>query len=143
MKQRIKDEKISVFYSYSHEDEKMRKKLEEHLSVLQRLDLIAGWHDRNISAGTEWSSEISIHLDNAQIILMLISASFIASEYCYSTEMARALKRHETGSARVIPIILRPVHWTIAPFNKLQALPTEGKPVTEWRNVDQAFADIT
>ena len=111
------EESISIFYSYAREDEHLRKKLETHLSLLQQQGLIAAWYDRKISAGPEWAHEINTHLDSAQIILLLVSSSFLASRYCYSSEMVRALQRHEAGTARVIPIILRPVDWENAPFS--------------------------
>ena len=135
---------IEIFYSYSHEDEALRKELEKHLSSLRQQGFIAGWHDRMISAGTAWEHQIDSHLNTARIILLLISASFIASKYCYSIEMKRALERHEAGEARVIPIILRPVYWRSMPFGKLQVLPTDGKPVDSsyWHNHDEAFANI-
>src|SRR5205085_5518386 len=135
---------IEIFYSYAHEDEALRKELEKHLTSLQRQGIIAGWHDRLISAGTEWEHEIDSHLNTAGIILLLISASFISSKYCYSIEMKRALERHDAREARVIPIILRPVYWKNMRFGKLQVLPTEGKPVdsSQWHNHDEAFANI-
>lgn len=137
-------ESINIFYSYTREDERLRKKLEKHLALLQQQGLITAWHDRKISAGMEWAHEINIHLDAAQIILLLVSSSFLASEYCYSREMTRALERHRAGTARVIPIILRPVDWENAPFSKLEALPTDGKPITGrgWHNTDEAFTDV-
>src|SRR5437763_13933053 len=98
---------LELFYSYAHRDERWRKRLEVHLSNLRRQGLIAEWHDRNISAGTTWASEIDIHLNTADIILLLISPDFISSEYSYSVEMMRAIERHEAGEACVIPIILR------------------------------------
>jgi hypothetical protein len=84
------------------------------------------------------------HLDTAQIILLLISPEFMASEYCYSVEMKRAMERHECGKARVIPIILRHTSWQLAPFGKLQPLPTRAKPVisSSWRNKNVAFHDV-
>src|SRR5437763_12604544 len=90
-----------LFYSYAHEDERMRKKLEKHLISLQRQGFITGWHDRLINAGTQWEHEIDAHLNEAHIILLLISGSFLASTYCYSIEMKRALERHEAREARV------------------------------------------
>jgi hypothetical protein len=104
--------------------------------------LITTWHDRKIGAGTEWENEISTYLNMAQIILLLVSPSFLASEYCNGNEVKRALERHENGTARVIPIILRPLYWAGTPFSKLQALPTGAKPITKWHNVDDAFADV-
>lgn len=133
---------IEVFYSYSHKDAALRDKLETHLSTLKRQGVISGWHDRKISAGAEWAGQIDWHLNTAGVILLLISADFLASNYCYEKEMQRAMERHEAGEARVIPIILRDVDWSGAPFSKLQALPTDARPVTRWSNRDTAFADV-
>ncbi len=135
---------VNIFFCHAHKDEPLLTKLKTHLRPLQRQGLIDVWHDRNISAGTEWEREISQHIDEADIILLLISPDFIDSDYCYSIEMKRALERRELGEAHVIPIILRPVDWEGAPFNKLQTLPKDAKPVTSraWRNADEAFSGI-
>ena len=137
---------LEVFISYAHADETLRKELEKHLSLLQQRGLIARWHDRLIPAGAEWSDEIDAHLNSAQIILLLISADFLASRYCYGIEMKRALERQEAGEARVIPVILRPVDWEQEPsLHKLQALPTNAKAVTTYPmppTYDEAFLDI-
>lgn len=131
-----------VFYAYSHKDEDLREELGKHLAPLRQEDAIIDWYDRKISAGKEWEGEIDKHLNTARIILLLISSDFINSDYCYDVEMERALERHEAEEARAIPVILRPVDWERAPFGKLLALPTDGKPVTEWDNQDAAFTDI-
>lgn len=135
-------EPVDVFFSYSHRDEKLRDKLALHLSMLQRQGVIRSWHDRKISAGTEWAQAIDDRLNSANIILLLISDHFLASDYCYDVEMQRAIARHEAGEARVIPIILKPVDWSGAPFGKLQAFPKDAKPVTKWPNRDEAFLNI-
>jgi TIR domain/CHAT domain len=134
---------VEVFFSYSHQDEKLRDELEKHLSLLKRQGVITGWHDRQISAGKEWSHEIDSHLDTAKVILLLVSSAFIASNYCWDVEVTRAMERHEKREARVIPIILKPVDWKSAPFAKLQALPKDAKAVTKWGNRDEAFVSIT
>lgn len=133
---------FEIFFSYSHKDQRLRDQLETQLSLLKREGLITSWYDHKITAGHEWAGKIDEHLNSAQIILLLISANFIASDYCYDIEMQRALERHEAREARVIPIILRPVDWKKAPFGKLKALPTDGKPVTKWTDNDSAFYDI-
>ena len=135
-------EAVDVFYSYSHQDEALRNELEKQLSILKRRNIIRTWHDRNISAGAEWADQISRHLNSADLILLLISADFLASDYCYDIELKRAMQRHDAGEAQVIPIILRDVDWRDAQFGKLQALPTNARPVTSWLNRDEAFADI-
>ena len=133
---------ISLFYSYSHKDDALREKLETHLSLLKDQGVIREWYDRRIEPGTEWDGVISNNLNAAEIILLLVSADFLASRYCHDVEIAEAMKRHGEGTARVIPVILRPVDWHTASFGKLQALPKDGKPVTSWKNRDEAFTDI-
>src|SRR5262249_43422175 len=81
-------------------------------------------------------------LESASIILLLVSADFLASDYCYDLEVARAMERHAEKTARVIPIILRKCDWSDAPFGKLQALPKDLKPIKSWADQDEAFADV-
>jgi hypothetical protein len=133
---------LKVFFAYSHKDEALRDELEKHLAILNRSGVIASWHDRRISGGTEWDGEIDEYLNRADIILLLVSADFLASSYCYDREMKRAVERHESGEARVIPIALRHCDWQGAPFAKLQGLPRDMKPVTSWGDRDEAFKDI-
>lgn len=135
-------EPIEVFFSYSHKDEALRDELEKHLTILKRQGVITAWHDRGIVAGEEWEGEIDEHLNSALVILLLVSADFLASNYCYEIEMMRAMERHEAGEARVIPVILRPCAWKGADFGKLQALPKDAKPVASWSNQDEAFLDV-
>ena len=132
----------SLFFSYSHKDEDLRDQLETQLASLQRQGLISSWHDRRIIAGTEIDAAIVKHLDQADIILLLISPDFIASDYCYNREMDRALARHDKGEARVIPVILRPCLWQGLPFGKLMATPPDGRPITMSPNTDQAFLEV-
>lgn len=133
---------ISLFYSYAHKDERYRVRLETHLSNLRRQGLISAWHDRKITGGTEWRGEIENQLEAAQVILLLVSADFIHSDFCNSIELKRAVERHNSGDARVIPIIVRPCEWHSAEFGRLQALPKDGKAITDWRSQDQAYLDI-
>jgi hypothetical protein len=134
---------IEVFFSYAHADITLRDELATHLSALVRGGFIQTWHDRQISAGTEWKSAIDDHLRNAHIILLLVSADFLASDYCYDIEMQYAMERHANRTARVLPILLRAVDWTAVPFRKLQALPTDGKPVTLWTDRDTAWLNVS
>src|ERR1051326_5128004 len=94
---------LKLFYSYAHKDERWRKRIETHLSMLQRQGIIAGWHDRNINAGARWADEIDEHLTDSDIILLLVSPDFLPSDYCYSIEMMKAMERHSAGEARVVP----------------------------------------
>jgi internalin A len=132
-----------LFYSYSHKDEGLRNELEKHLKALQRRGLIEPWSDRDIEAGDEWKQKIDENLERADIILLLVSSDFIASDYCYGKEMARALERHERNEARVIPVIVRDVNWRNAAFAKLQSLPSDGIAVTKWPDKDSAWRNVS
>jgi len=135
---------LRLFYAYAHEDERLLGKLKTALALLRRQGLIQEWHDREISAGQEWQSEVDKQLEATDIILLLISPDLIASDYCYDIEMKRALARHREGTARVVPIIIRTVSeaWQNTELGELQALPEDGKAVDHWSRKDDAWADI-
>jgi len=110
--------------------------------MLKRQGVIDTWHDRRIGAGQEIDDAIDASMEIADIILLLVSPDFIASDYCYEREMARAMERHEANEAIVIPVIFRPCDWHGAPFGKLMATPTDGRPITQWPDRDQAFLEV-
>ena len=130
---------VKVFYCYAHEDEELRVELDKHLKALKQKGWINSWNEQEIPSGTEREHEIETHLSSADIILLLVSSDFMNSEYCYSMGILEAMKRHATGEAVVIPIILRPVDWRDAPFGNLQPLPTAGTAITIWPNLDEAL----
>src|SRR5450432_916222 len=133
---------VPLFLSYAHEDEALCNQLKAHLSLLQYQGSVSTWHDRMILPGMDWAHEIDTHLETASLILLLVSSNFFASTYCIGVEMKRALERHAAGEAVVIPILLRPIDWKIAPLAHLQALPTDAKSVTSWPNVDDAWVAV-
>jgi hypothetical protein len=138
-------DKIEIFFSYAYEDEEDRKlcnEIEKQLGPLKREGLIEVWHRGKINPGEEPDKVSSIHLNQAHILLLLISASFIASDYYYNVEMKRAMERHDADEARVIPILLSPFDWKNAPFAQLEVLPSNHKPLTRWSNIDEAIVEI-
>ncbi len=140
-------DRILVFISYSHNeyDHPLKERLVGHLNPLTRQGIIAPWHDQDILPGDNWSSTIDINLNNADIILLLLSADFDTSAYC-QTEVDRAMQRQRSGEALVIPVVLRPVMWELPPYSNLQVLPkgNDGKvvAVTAWSDRDAAFENI-
>lgn len=132
----------SVFFSYSHADEALRDQLEKQLAMLKRQGVIETWHDRRIGAGENIHTSIDDHINTDDIILLLVSSDFLASDYCYDIEMQRAMERHERNEAIVIPVILRACDWHSAPFGKLNAVPRDGKPITQWTDIDDAMLQV-
>ncbi|HKI54277.1 MAG TPA: toll/interleukin-1 receptor domain-containing protein [Anaerolineales bacterium] len=131
-----------IFISYAHEDEEMKKELDKYLKVLKRSGKVQVWNDRELIGGQEWDETIMSELSKANIILLLISVDFNASDFIWDKELASAMKRHEEGTARVVPVILRKCEWGSMPYAKLQALPRNATPVTEYANRDEAFTEI-
>ncbi len=138
-------EKIHIFYccTDTDEDKKLRDRLDAHLIVLKRLELITLRLTRQISAGTNWRYEQDKRLQTADLILLLVSPDFIHSDYHYGIEMRHALEKHNAGNVWVLPIILRPTPmWEATPFGKLQALPKNGMAITMHANLDAAFVEV-
>lgn len=115
----------------------------DYLSHTLYFPTITTWYNRDILPGMERTREFDIHLNRANIVLLLISPDFMNSDSCYNVQMGDALKRQKAGEAHVIPIILRPVVWKETPIGELQPLPTNGKPITIWNSQDEAFQDVT
>lgn len=133
---------VTLFFSYSHKDEALRDELEKHLASLKHQDIIDTWHDRCIKVGDEWATQIDDQLRTADIILLLVSADFISSRYCYDLEMKEALRRHKAGEARVVPVILRPCDWHDLPFGKLQSATRDGRAVVKFPTLDDGFLEV-
>jgi formylglycine-generating enzyme required for sulfatase activity len=134
---------IRLFCSYSREDEPYRKALEVHLSPLKRqYQNLVTWYDRLLEPGSDWDARIKEELDAADIIVLLVSPDFLHSNYCYETEVARALQRHKDGTACVIPVLLRPTHIQGEPLFQLNGYPKGLKPITKWDDRDEAYVDV-
>ncbi len=137
---------IKLFFAHSNsrDDEKLRVKLEPHLSSLQPLRVSINWHKSQTLAGKDWKQESYSHLNTSQVIVLLVSPDFLAAEDCRNITK-RAMERHNAGKACIIPVKLRPIdNWQATPFSKLQCLPKNGEPVTSrfWARQDDAFVDI-
>jgi hypothetical protein len=135
--------RLRLFYSSAAEDEKLRERLDVHLKLLERQGLIEPWHQRRLLPGSDTRAETDRHLDEADLVLLLVSPDFLASDECWDAQMTRALARHEAGKARVVPVLLRPSDWPNAPFAKLTPLPEDRVPVTRWTDPDDAWANVT
>lgn len=132
---------IEVFLSYAREDEELAQQFKKHLSILQLQGLIT-WYNLDMTPpGVDWRKDINLHLDSAQIILILVSPDFLASNYSWEM-MEHALARHRTKTARAIPILLRPTFLKNTPLGKLRSLPRDGKAMTSWKSFDLAFLDV-
>jgi len=133
---------LKIFCSYSHKDAHLRDELVKHLETLRRQRFIEIWHDRRIVPGDKWRQEINSNLDQADVVLLLVSPDFLASKYCYEKELKTALRLAKAGRTRILPIILRPCDWRESPIGQFQALPSDGKPISSWHSRDEIWATI-
>ena len=131
-----------LFYSYASQDEQLRLELEQHLTLMRRQGLLSTYSYLSIRAGEHWYEKSEEALRKSELVLLLLSADFLASNDCFQWQMARAMDRQAAGQCQVIPIVLRPVDWEQAPFGALAVLPADRQPVTLWPTRDQAWLDV-
>ena len=134
---------VEIYFSYAHQDEELRDELERHLILLERQRLAKFWYDRKIQAGELWAPKIQLHLNTAHIILLLISHHYFDSNWCIEIELERAIDRYKAGEARVISILLDLPNLTTQSLENLPVLPTNSKPVVEWKDRNEAFKNIS
>ena len=129
MKIIIKQKKVrkKIFFSYSHKDERIKDFIDKHFAPLKRLDLIEVWTDRAIDAGQDFDEAIKSELEDADIILLLISPNFNNSDYIWNVELKKAIERHEKKEAIVVPIFARYCDFKGMPYAKLQGFPKNGE----------------
>lgn len=132
---------VEIFIAYSRKDTTLLDEFRVHLKPLERAGKVQIWYDGEIEPGAVWEEAIKKHLHNSHIILLLVSANAIASDYFYDKEVSDALERHRQGKASVVPMIMRPCTWDATPLAELQAIPKNGKPVTSWNDRDEAYSD--
>ncbi len=142
---------VKIFCSYAHKDEPLREALDPHLALLRRQGVATFWSDHEIYAGSDWAAQIDHNLRSANVILLLLSAHFINSNYCFDVELKQAVERHLRREAVLIPVVLQPCNWDRVrltcdggefDLGKVQALPAGARPVTKWRNRQEAFDNI-
>jgi TIR domain/Domain of unknown function (DUF5679) len=135
-------EPVQIFVAYARRDAALKDELIKHLAGLRGQGRLVHWHDQQIAPGSEWDGEIKRRLDEADIVLLLVSHYFLASDYCASQEVPRAIARHKAGTALVIPVIIRDCHWQVPPLSALQGLPRDGMGIAGRRNRDRTFAEV-
>lgn len=131
-----------VFISYASEDSQFRDAFATHLDILCAARIVKGWHDGKIAPGEDWKTAIDRELDGADIIVLLISANFLASEFHQEFELLPALRRWRAKQAHVVPVIVRACDWEASPIADLRVLPTRGKPVATWTHPDEAWTEV-
>jgi hypothetical protein len=133
---------LRLFVSYATEDEDYRRQFEQALAGMRRAGLVETWTFREIAPGEDLDHAISSSLDRADIVALFVSPAFLDSDYCWDVEMKHAVERHDRGQAVLVPIVIRSCVWEDTPFARLNALPTDAKPVAEWASRDQAWTSV-
>lgn len=134
---------LKLFIAYAQSDSKYRDQLAIHLAPMQRQGEITYWYDRLILPGQDRASIIDECLENADIILLLVSPDLLAASYVYDSEVRCALDRHANGDAIVVPILVRPCFWLNTPLSQLQVLPANNRAIKLWSDRDSAWLHVT
>jgi replicative DNA helicase len=131
-----------VFISYARTDERYRKRLAVHLVPLVRAGIIDVWSDRTIAAGADWEGDIRRALATADIVLLLVTPNFVASVHCFERELPEAMRRHAEGGLCILPVLVKSVDLVNLPIGKFQGLPTDLRPISAWRDADDAWLQV-
>jgi len=133
---------FNFFISYSFKDEGYKVALTSHFKGLIGKGRIKAWDGRAILPGEDWDQEIKHKLEEADVILFLVSSDFMDSDYIHDVEIKHALERYDRKEVKIIPVILRPCDFDSLPLNKHLAIPTGKKPISLWPNTDEAYLDV-
>jgi hypothetical protein len=133
---------VRIFCSYSAADEKLFRHLEEHLSPLKRSGMVFIWSNRQIQPGADWMAETVRELEAADLILLLVSSSFLNSDFCHDVELSGALEKAERREAIVIPVLLKPCEWNRTVLQNFRCLPRNERPIRKWRLPDEGLLEV-
>ncbi len=131
-----------LFISYSHVDTHVLERLHTHMAILKEEGKVSTWFDREILAGGDLDSNIKEELTSADIFIAIVSPDYLNSKYCYQVEFKAALSRMEAGELVIVPVIAEPCDWHASPLGKMKAIPTDGKPISDWVNRNTAYLNI-
>ena len=132
---------LKVFISYSHQDKALKERLMKHLNSLIRQKYIEIWHDGMVLPGADVNEDIFREIEECDMALLLISADYLASDYCYSVEMETFMKLRDVGKI-VVPVLLRPVDLDGTPFEDLKSLPEDRAAVSSFSDEDEAMKSV-
>ena len=138
-------EKPGVFISYSHQDEDWKDRLKIQLKVLEQLGTLEVWDDRKIDPGGAWFEDIGKVMASAKAAICMISAPYLASDFCVKEEIPYLLQQMEEQGLILVPVLIRPCPWSEVPWLKrLQMIPRDGVTVAslEANEQDQVFSDL-
>lgn len=129
---------LSVFIAYDEKDVARYKEISHQLDGLKRSHKIqiSDMHATTSDQGR------GIRLENADVILALVTPNYVNSQQCRDVE-AVAMHRHVTQSATVIPILMEPADLSSTHFSQIDKLPVNGKSVSQWPDQQQGLEDVT
>ena len=118
--------------------------VKQHLLSVRNVGAVYVYDDSQLRPGAEWDLELKRRLDEADIVVLIVTRAFLASAYCTSVEVVRAMDRHKQGAARIVPILADHCNWRGMPFRILEIVPKDENeklcPLIDWQNINKPLA---
>lgn len=134
---------VKIFISYSRKDQKYKEDLVEFLAPMRRRGIIESWSDTDLEHGAKWEEQLLKELDDADIVVLLVSPSFYNSDYIHDKELPKVLEKYEEEGIAVVPVLIRPSPFKNTELSTFTALPPDAKPVSEYASKDKAWMEVT
>jgi len=132
-------QRVKIFFSYAHEDREYLNEFKDYIKIFERNGLVERWDDNELVVGEKWDNTIKDKIYSADIVVFLLSASSLASDYINDYELKIAFELNDMDEVYVIPIIIKDCLWDMTGFSDFQILPIDGKAVNSWRLREEAW----
>lgn len=133
--------KINIFISSVGADEAFRQEIKKRITILGRNIDLEVLYESEIKAGDDWRKEIKECFSQSEIVLLLISPDYVASEFHYTEILEKTIQKVKSGGSRVVPVHVRSVSWNELPIEELLPVPKE-KNLSAWEDRDAAFLHV-
>ena len=130
-----------LLYLHAQQDQAFCQALENHLSSLGQEGLLQDWGEGALLGGDEIAAQLQAELARADVVVILLSADFLAAEHSQA-QIDLVLAEREKRPLIIVPIVVRAVDWLRSRLGRFYALPRNGKPVASWDRADDAWFDV-
>lgn len=135
--------KAHIFISYAHEDKEWVLEGPGNIHLIPRIRRHTSpdaeiWFDEGLVIGEKWDEEIHNHIVQSHIAILLISESFVSSDYIVNKELVWIKEQVEKNDMKIVPLLIgnitekskRIIDW----IYQRQIHPSETQPLCNYLN---------